>query len=101
MRRGVRIEAPEVIVAAGAIHTPLLLARSGLGRSPALGRNLTVHPATAVWGVFDDPVDMSRGVPQSYYVDEFAGRGFVFEGSPARRTISRWRRRLGATSCAS
>ena len=23
---------------------------------------------------------MSRGVPQSYYVDEFAGRGFVFEG---------------------
>ena len=39
-----------------------------------------MHPATAVWGVFDEPVDMSRGVPQSYYVDEFAGEGFVFEG---------------------
>ena len=46
----------------------------------ALGRNLTVHPATAVWGVFDETVDMSRGVPQSYYVDEFAAEGFVFEG---------------------
>ena len=74
------VRAATVVVAAGAVHTPLLLARSGLGRSPALGRNLTVHPATAVWGLFDDPVDMSRGVPQSYYVDEFAGRGFVFEG---------------------
>ena len=63
------------------IHTPLLLARSGLGGgSGALGRHLTVHPATAVWGVFDEPVDMSRGVPQSYYVDEFAADGFVFEG---------------------
>ena len=39
-----------------------------------------MHPATAVWGVFDEPVDMSRGVPQSYYVDEFAADGFVFEG---------------------
>jgi choline dehydrogenase-like flavoprotein len=74
------VHADTVIVAAGAIHTPLLLARSGLGRPPTLGRHLTVHPATAVWGVFDDPVDMSRGVPQSYYVDEFADQGFVFEG---------------------
>jgi choline dehydrogenase-like flavoprotein len=77
---GLEIRAPRVIVAAGAIHTPLLLARSHLGTSPALGRNLTVHPATAVWGVFDEDVDMSRGVPQSYYVDEFAHEGFVLEG---------------------
>ena len=74
------VRARTVVVAAGAVHTPLLLARSGLGRSPALGRHLTVHPATAVWGVFEEPVDMSRGVPQSYYVDEFADEGFVLEG---------------------
>jgi len=75
------VEAEHVVVAAGAIHTPGLLARSGLGAgSGALGRHLTVHPATAVWGRFDEDVDMSRGVPQSYYVDEFASEGFVFEG---------------------
>jgi len=75
------VRADTVVVAAGAVHTPLLLARSGLGgASGALGRHLTVHPATAVWGVFDEPVDMSRGVPQSYYVDEFAPEGFVLEG---------------------
>jgi choline dehydrogenase-like flavoprotein len=33
-----------------------------------------------VWGVFDEHVDMSRGVPQSYYVDEFAADGLVLEG---------------------
>jgi choline dehydrogenase-like flavoprotein len=73
------VRADTVVVAAGAIHTPLLLARSGL-KSKALGRHLSVHPATAVWGIFDEPVDMSLGVPQSYHVDEFAHEGFVFEG---------------------
>ena len=77
---GTTIHAPHVVVAAGAIHTPLLLARSHLAHSRALGRNLTVHPATAVWGVFDEIVDMSHGVPQSYYVDEFADEGLVLEG---------------------
>ena len=69
------------MVAAGAIHTPLLLAASGLGGgSGRLGRNLSIHPATAVWGVFDEEVDMVRGVPQSYFVDEFAAAGIMLEG---------------------
>jgi choline dehydrogenase-like flavoprotein len=77
----VEVQAPLVIVAAGTIHTPLLLARSGLGGSSGqLGRNLSLHPATAVFARMDEIVDMARGVPQSFYVDEFAGEGIVFEG---------------------
>ena len=77
----VTVEADRVVVAAGTIHTPLLLAASGLGgRSGELGRNLSLHPASAVWGLFDEPVDMVRGVPQSYFVDEFAGDGIMLEG---------------------
>ena len=73
--------APIVVAAAATIHTPLLLAASGLGGgSGELGRNLSLHPATAVWGVFDEPVDMGRGVPQSYYVDEFAADGHRARG---------------------
>jgi choline dehydrogenase-like flavoprotein len=75
------VEAPTVVVAAGALHTPGLLAASGLGaESGQLGRNLSIHPATAVWGLFDERVDMARGVPQSFYVDEFADRGVMLEG---------------------
>ncbi len=77
----VEVRAATVIVAAGTIHTPLLLARSGLGgASGQLGRNLSLHPATAVFARMDEIVDMAKGVPQSFYVDEFAGEGIVFEG---------------------
>lgn len=75
------VRAPTVIVAAGTINTPLLLSRSGLdGASGQLGRNLSLHPATAVFARMDEVVDMARGVPQSFYVDEFAGEGIIFEG---------------------
>jgi choline dehydrogenase-like flavoprotein len=77
----VEVSSPRVIVTAGTIHTPLLLARSGLGaRSGQLGRNLSLHPATAVFARMEEIVDMARGVPQSFYVDEFADEGIIFEG---------------------
>ena len=76
------IECDHVIVACGTIHTPLLLRRCGLGsRSGELGENLAIHPATAVRAMFDEPVDMARGVPQSYFVDEFADEGIMLEGA--------------------
>jgi choline dehydrogenase-like flavoprotein len=75
------VEAPLVIVAVGTIHTPGLLAASGLGAaSGQLGRNLALHPAAAAFGLMDEVVDMGRGVPQSFYVDEFAAEGIMFEG---------------------
>jgi choline dehydrogenase-like flavoprotein len=77
-----RVRCEHVIVACGAIHTPLLLRRQGLGgASGALGRNLAIHPATAVRAIFDEEIEMWRGVPQSYYVDEFADEGLMFEGA--------------------
>jgi len=75
------VRAPEVIVACGTIHTPLLLERSGLpDASGQRGSNLALHPATAAFALMDDIVDMARGVPQSFYVDEFAADGIMFEG---------------------
>jgi choline dehydrogenase-like flavoprotein len=76
------VEAERVIVAGGAIQTPLMLLRQGLaGDSGQLGRNLTIHPATAVLALMDEIVDMAVGVPQSYYVDEFAHEGIMLEGA--------------------
>jgi len=75
------VRAPSVIVAAGTIHTPLLLMASGLGAgSGQLGGNLALHPATAGFALMEEIVDMARGVPQSFYVDEFAEQGVMFEG---------------------
>ena len=44
---GEEIEAAAVVVTAGALHSPLLLARSGVDR-PGLGANLQDHPAVRV-----------------------------------------------------
>jgi choline dehydrogenase-like flavoprotein len=77
-----RVNADRVVIACGAIHTPLLLRRNRLGGSSGeLGKNLAIHPATAVRARFDERVDMARGVPQSYYVDEFASERIMFEGA--------------------
>jgi choline dehydrogenase-like flavoprotein len=73
------ITAPETVLAAGTLHTPLLLAASGI-RGDHLGRHLSIHPATAAWAVMDEVVDMARGVPQSYGIDEFASEGIMLEG---------------------
>jgi choline dehydrogenase-like flavoprotein len=76
------IDAELVVLAAGAIHTPLLLASQALGGgSGELGGNLSIHPATAVRALFDEEIDMARGVPQSFYIDEFADQGIMLEGA--------------------
>ena len=68
--RLVRIQAPLVVVAAGAAETPALLRRSGLGGHPRLGRGLSIHPALGVAGTFDEPVHAWRGVLQSVGIEE-------------------------------
>jgi choline dehydrogenase-like flavoprotein len=77
-----RVECDVVIVACGALFTPLFLRANGLGgESGELGRNLALHPATGVRARFAEEIDMARGVPQSYYIDEFCDEGIMFEGA--------------------
>ncbi|CAG7618157.1 GMC family oxidoreductase N-terminal domain-containing protein [Actinacidiphila bryophytorum] len=75
------ILAPLVVVAAGALQTPPLLRRSGLGGHPRLGRNLSVHPATSVAGRFAEPVTAWEGVLQSVGVEELHGQGVLIEAT--------------------
>jgi choline dehydrogenase-like flavoprotein len=73
-RPGVRfvVEAKVVVLAAGAITSPDLLLRSGLANgSGHVGRHLHLHPSVMSAGFLDEPIHAYRGIPQSYYVDEF------------------------------
>jgi choline dehydrogenase-like flavoprotein len=66
------VEAPVVVLAAGAVATPDLLLRSRIAnRSGRVGRGLHLHPSVMVAGIFDEPIHAYRGIPQSWYVDEF------------------------------
>jgi choline dehydrogenase-like flavoprotein len=81
-----RVRSPRVVVAAGSVHTPALLIRSGL-RNPHIGRNLHLHPVPAAFGLFDEPVRSWEGAMQTIACSQFeapvSGHGFVIEVPPA------------------
>ena len=76
--RTFEVRARRVVLCAGALQTPALLQRSGV-RSPSgqIGRNLAVHPGSAVSAVFDEPVEGWKGAHQSLQVREFEDEGIV------------------------
>ncbi len=88
---GVRriIEAPVVVVAAGALVTPQLLQLSGLDRlgtrsSQLIGRTLGTHTARMVHGVFDETMDAHVVYPITAHCKDFAedaAGGFVVEAT--------------------
>jgi choline dehydrogenase-like flavoprotein len=84
------VNASAVVVAAGALNTPQLLVRSGVG-SGAVGRNLGVHPVRLVYGLFDEPQDAHMVYPitahcMDYQHDEEGG--FVIEATTIQDPIS-------------
>ncbi len=79
------VDAPLVVVAAGSLRTPGILARSGV-TSAHLGKHLHLHPTSALSAEFGENVDAWHGVMQSALCDRFAdiedGFGAVIEAAP-------------------
>ena len=82
------IEAPVVVVAGSAIHSPVLLLKSELANSSGeVGKHLTLHPTSAVVGLFERIIYPAGGIPQSAMCDEFLNKnndngGFWVEAVP-------------------
>jgi len=79
----VLVRARAIVLAAGALHTPVLLRASGLS-NPNIGRHLHLHPTTGVSGVFDDEIRPWEGTMQALYSDQHrdldgAGYGLKYE----------------------
>jgi choline dehydrogenase-like flavoprotein len=72
------VRARVVVVAGGAVQTPLLLLASGLrSASGQLGRNLALHPNATVIAFFDEDVNGWQGVHQAFQIREFTGEGLL------------------------
>ena len=82
--RTVTVQAKQVVVAAGALETPAVLLRSGIG-GPAAGKHLRLHPSSGMFGVYEEDQKAWWGPPQAAVMDEFRdlgdGYGLLVEGS--------------------
>ena len=66
------VQSKVVVLAAGAINSPQLWLKSRLpNANQRVGRNLHLHPAVFVGGIFNETINGHLGIPQSYYIDEF------------------------------
>ncbi len=80
------VDAPIVVLAGGAVGTPTLLQRSGMGGG-GVGDYLRLHPTTTVIGIHDREIYGAGGIPLSAICDQFvrgdgSGYGFWIECPP-------------------
>ncbi|KAL7269173.1 hypothetical protein RUND412_008175 [Rhizina undulata] len=87
----ITIKARKTIISAGALHSPLLLLRSGLS-NPNIGANLYLHPVVVVNAVFPEKTSPMEGAILTTVCNEFenldsSGYGVKLETSVMTPTI--------------
>lgn len=78
------IHTKKVVVAAGAIYTPIILQKSGLTKGGVVGKYLRLHPVTSVLSNYSEPIHPTYGISMSTVSKEFLkldenGYGFWLE----------------------
>jgi choline dehydrogenase-like flavoprotein len=80
------VDAPQVVLAAGALRSPSILQASAIAH-PSIGRHLRLHPVPVIGAIHEEPVDMWRGTMQAVRSMEFGQdtpehRRYVIESAP-------------------
>ena len=85
------LRARVVVAAAGALNTPQLLRRSGLGtKGSPVGRHLGLHPIRLVYGLFDEPQDAHMVYPNTSHCIDYQhdeDGGFVVQATTIQDPI--------------
>ena len=85
----VRFQARAVILAGGALPTPALLLKQGIGNaSGQVGRNLSLHPSGGMSALFDEPIRGADHVPQGFAMDHFLRDGILVLGAQSDRNVA-------------
>ncbi|MCA9527700.1 MAG: GMC family oxidoreductase, partial [Myxococcales bacterium] len=72
------VNARAVVLACGAIQTPLLLQRNKIGRECGhVGRHFTIHPNIKMSARFSSPVENLQGTHQAWQCIEFRDEGIL------------------------
>lgn len=80
--RTLRVRADAVVLAGGALPTPVMLLQQGIANSSGqVGRNLSVHPSGGFAGLVDERLEPHKHIPQGYYVDEHLRDGILINAA--------------------
>ena len=74
-----RVHAEQVVVACGSLYTPVFLQSNGF-TNPAIGRNLSVHPAIGLVARMQDELASWGAIPQGYALHALQDEGIRYEG---------------------
>ncbi|MGA7123607.1 MAG: GMC family oxidoreductase [Polyangiaceae bacterium] len=76
--RAIRVRAGAVVLAGGAVPTPLFLMKQGIcNTSGQVGRNLSTHPSGGFSALFEEQIRGHAHIPQGYGCDEFLREGML------------------------
>ncbi len=82
--RTLKVRSRIVVLAGGAVPTPMLLLNQGLANSSGqVGRNLTLHPSTGVSALLNEEIRGANHIPQAYGCDQFLREGILLTSALA------------------
>jgi choline dehydrogenase-like flavoprotein len=88
-KRVIKIRAQAVVLAGGAVPTPLLLLGQRLcNQSGQVGRNLSLHPGAAATAQFGETLEVYKYIPQGVGCDQFHRDGILLLGANPALNIS-------------
>jgi choline dehydrogenase-like flavoprotein len=73
----ITVNAKTVVLAGGALQTPVMLMNSGIKCQGNVGQHFHCHPNLKVVGVFDDPICYWKGVHQGHQIHHFIDEGIL------------------------
>lgn len=77
-RYSLTVKAKVIILACGAIQTPVLMLRNRLANSSKqVGKNFFCHPNMKLTAIFDEDIYYWKGVHQGFQVHEFIDEGII------------------------
>jgi choline dehydrogenase-like flavoprotein len=86
------VKAKRFVLSGGAINSPAVLLRSGLNEGGLVGTRTFLHPTIGVSGLYDEPIEVFYGAPQTAASHAFAHRGadvgFFLEAAPGYPVLS-------------
>ncbi|MCA9562277.1 MAG: GMC family oxidoreductase [Myxococcales bacterium] len=83
----IEVRASKVILAGGTIGTAKLLLKTEVSANEHIGKHLHFHPTGCIYGLFDHPIEIWKGVTQGVFAHKHDEPGLLLESFSVRPEV--------------